>query len=57
MLVVETAVVGMLALVVIVTMPILAVVVALVDEDGEIGRRLRRTSPPPGTERETNASA
>lgn len=36
---------GALALVVIVTLAILAVVVALVDEDGETGRRLRRAIP------------
>ena len=39
------AVFGVLALVVIVTLAILAVVVALLDEDGETGRRLRRAIP------------
>ena len=39
------AVFGVLALVVIVTLAILAVVVALFDEDGETGRRLRRAIP------------
>ena len=39
------AVFGVLVLVVIVTLAILAVVIALVDEDGEIGRRLRRAIP------------
>lgn len=39
------AVFGVLALVVIVTLAILAVVVALVDEDGALGRRLRRVIP------------
>lgn len=36
---------GVLALVVIVTLAILAVVVALLDEDGETGRRLRCAIP------------
>jgi hypothetical protein len=39
------AVFGLLALVVLVTVAILAVVVALLDEDGELGRRLRRVIP------------
>ena len=39
------AVIGVLALVLIVTVAILAVVIALLDEDGEIGRRLRRVIP------------
>jgi hypothetical protein len=39
------AVFAVLALVVVVTATILAVVVALVDEDGELGRRLRRAIP------------
>lgn len=39
------AVFGVLALVVIVTLAILAVVVALLDEEGELGRRLRRVIP------------
>lgn len=39
------AVFAVLALIVVVTAAILAVVVALVDEDGELGRRLRRAIP------------
>lgn len=39
------AVFGVLALVVVVTVAILAVVVALVDEEGNLGRRLRRAIP------------
>ena len=39
------AVFGVFALVLIVTVSIIAVVVALLDEDGEIGRRLRRAIP------------
>jgi hypothetical protein len=39
------AVFGVFALVLIVTMSILAVVIALLDEDGQIGRRLRRAIP------------
>lgn len=39
------AVFGAFILVVIVTVAILAVVVALLDEDGELGRRLRRAIP------------
>ena len=39
------AVFGVLGLVVIVTMAILAVVVALLDEEGELGRRLRGAIP------------
>ena len=39
------AVFGVLVLAVLVTLVILAVVVALLDEDGELGRRLRRVIP------------
>jgi hypothetical protein len=39
------AVLGVFALVLIVTASILAVVIALLDEHGEIGRRLRRAIP------------
>ena len=39
------AVFGVLALVVAVTVAILAVVIALLDEDGSLGRRLRRLIP------------
>jgi hypothetical protein len=39
------AVFGVLALAVLVTLVILAVVVALLDEDGDFGRRLRRVIP------------
>ena len=39
------AVVGVLALVAVVTGVILAVVLALLDEDGSLGRRLRRVIP------------
>lgn len=39
------AVFGVLTLVVIVTVAILAVVVALLDEEGELGRHLRRVIP------------
>ena len=39
------AVFGVLVLVVLVTLVILAVVVALIDEEGEFGRRLRRAIP------------
>ena len=39
------AVFGVLALVLVVTVAMLAVVIALVDEEGELGRRLRRAVP------------
>jgi hypothetical protein len=39
------AVFGVLALIVIVTMAVVAVVVALLDEDGELGARLRHVIP------------
>lgn len=39
------AVFGVIGLVVIVTVAILAVVVALLDEEGDVGRRLRRAIP------------
>ena len=39
------AVFGVLVLAVLVTLVILAVVVALLDEEGELGRRLRRAIP------------
>ena len=39
------AVFGVFVLILIVTMSILAVVIALLDEDGPIGRRLRRAIP------------
>ena len=39
------AVFGVFALILIVTVSILAVVIALLDEDGQIGRRLRRAIP------------
>lgn len=39
------AVFGVLALALVVTVAVLAVVMALLDEDGELGRRLRRVVP------------